>query len=133
MTQATPVAQLVPVVQRHETRTTVWKHAENPYIGIVARAYKANEVRKLNRADRNIVWVFILEEVGCRDRILGVLCESQPGLYRVASYGETLNPIYESLDFTWQAGVDTLYAYDEEKTTAKNRLTRLADRQFAIA
>ena len=131
MTQATPVAQLVSVAQYHETRTTVWKHADNPFIGIVARAYKANEVRKLNRADRNIVWVFILEEAGCRNRILGVLCESRPGLYRVAAYGEILSPIDESLDFHWQAGVDTLYAYHQERTTAQRRMTRLADMQFA--
>lgn len=128
--------QLKPLRQPHQAKPLVWQDENNSYIGLEARAYPANQIPALNRADSDVVWVVFIQERGSRSTVLGVLAddalESPCSLYRVLCYGEIPCPRSDDpLYFHWQAGIDTLYAYHQEKTTAQNRLTRLADRTFA--
>jgi hypothetical protein len=108
--------QLTPLRQPGQAKPLIWKVTTNPYIGLEARAYPANQIPKLNRADSQRVWVIFHQERGSRAKVLGVLAESAPDLYRVICYGEIPCSADDSLDFEWQAGIDTLYTYHQERT-----------------
>jgi hypothetical protein len=118
--------QLTPLRQPGQTKPLIWRVTTNPYIGLEARAYPANQIPKLNRADSQRVWVIFHQESGSRAKVLGVLAESAPGLYRVICYGEISCSADDSLDFEWQAGIDTLYTYHQEQSIAQSRLNRIA-------
>jgi hypothetical protein len=118
--------QLTPLRQPGQTKPLIWKVTTNPYIGLEARAYPANQIPKLNRADSQRVWVIFRQERGSRAKVLGVLAESAPDLYRVICYGEIPCSADDSLDFEWQAGIDTLYTYHQEQSIAQSRLNRIA-------
>jgi hypothetical protein len=117
--------QLTPLRQPGQTKPLIWQVENNPYIGLEARAYPANRIPKLNRADSQRVWVIFHQERGSRAKVLGVLAESAPDLYRVICYGEIPCSADDSLDFEWQAGIDTLYTYHQERATALSRLNRI--------
>lgn len=106
---------LNPVKERHFPEARVFTCDE----GFVEVLYvEASRVKFLNRSDAAIVQVPVLV-CGGRRIALGAISESPTSVYRIIAFGQTPSPADDSLEYSRQAAIDSLYNYRVESDRAK--------------
>lgn len=118
------------VHERHYPTFRVYTASEGGWVEV--RAVPANRIAILNRSDSAIVLVPFLFGIKSKAIPLGVLSESPADIYRILAFGEIASPADESLEYSRQAAMETLYNFYLEQRTAKKRLAAIKQSDAAL-